>query len=49
MVITEEDHDKVKFVTHWGSFRWIRMPFILRNALASFQCSLDLILSGVHF
>ena len=45
----EEDKDKTTFTTHMGTFRYLRMPFGLRNAPASFQRALDIILSGVRW
>lgn len=49
MPISEEDLEKKMFVTSRGAFRWLRILFGLRNAQATFQQSLDLILSGVRF
>lgn len=49
MPIAKEGRDKTTFVTYRGAFRWIRIPFGLRNEAASFHQSLDVILSGVRF
>lgn len=49
MEIAEEDLDKTTFVAHRGAFRWPRMLLGPRNASSTFQLSLDLMLSGVHF
>ena len=43
--IREEDRDKTAFTSHAGTFRFLRMPFGLTNAPATFQRTIDLILS----
>ena len=47
--VAERDRDKTAFTTHMGLFRYLRMPFGLRNAPATFQRALDIILSGVKW
>ena len=47
--VATEDRDKTTFITHMGTFRHVRMPFGLRNAQATFQRALDIILSGVRW
>ena len=49
LALAEEDKDKTAFVSHMGTHRYNRMPFGLRNAPASFQRALDIILSGVRW
>ena len=44
--IAESDRDKTTFTSYMGTFRCKRMPFGLRNASATFQRALDIILSG---
>ena len=44
-----EDRDKTTFTSYLGTFRYTRMPFGLRNAPATFQRALDIILSGVRW
>lgn len=48
MLMAEEYRDKTTFVTHRGAFRWLRMTFRLLNPPATFQRSLDIILSRVR-
>ena len=47
--IAEEDRDKTTFTCHVGLYRFIRMPFGLSNAPATFQRAMDIILSGVKW
>jgi len=47
--IAEQDRDKTTFTSHMGTYRYLRMPFGLRNAPSSFQRALDIILSGVRW
>jgi Reverse transcriptase (RNA-dependent DNA polymerase) len=42
-----EDRDKTTFTSHYGIYRFLRLPFGLRNAPATFQRAIDIILSGV--
>jgi hypothetical protein len=41
-----EDRDKTTFTSHYGIYRFLRLPFGLRNAQATFQRAIDIILSG---
>ena len=45
----EADWDKTTFCSHAGTFRFLRIPFRLRNAPATFQRAIDIILSGLKW
>jgi Reverse transcriptase (RNA-dependent DNA polymerase) len=47
--LQEVDRDKTTFCSHAGNFRFLRMPFGLRNAPATFQRAIDIILSGLKW
>ena len=47
--VAHEYRDKTTFTTHMWTFRHTRMPFGLRNAPATFQRALDIIISGVRW
>jgi len=46
--VAVEDRDKTTFTCQTGLFRFLRLPFGLVNAPASFQRALDIILSGLR-
>ena len=41
VIIAEKDRPKTTFVTPWGTYAYIRMPFGLKNAGAAFQRAMD--------
>ena len=45
--VAPEDREKTTFTSYLGTYRYVRMPFGLRNASAKFQQALDMTLSGV--
>ena len=47
--VSQEDRDKTTFTSSLSTFRYLRMPFGLRNAPATFQRALDIPLSGVRW
>ena len=44
--LTDEAREKSALVTPWGKFQFLRMPFGMKNAPASFQRLMDLVLDG---
>lgn len=47
--LDENDMNKTAFVTHTGLYRYLRMPFGLRNAHATFRRAIDIILAPVKW
>jgi len=47
--VAAEDRDKTTFTSHTDLFRFLRIPFGLVSAPASFPWALDIILSGVRW
>ena len=41
MLVNKEDQHKTKFTTPWGTYKFLRMPFGLLNAGATFQRAMD--------
>ena len=46
--VAPDDRDKTTFTSYLGTYRYVRMPFRLRNGPATFQQALDIVLSGVR-
>ena len=46
--MAEGNQEKNSFMCHAGSYKFLWMPFGLRNALATFQRAMDIILSSVR-
>eukprot|EP00170_Pyropia_yezoensis_P004723 contig_19176_g4737 len=44
-----EDLDKTTFTCHEGTYKYVRLPFGLTSAPATFQRAIDMILSGVQW
>ena len=49
MEFADEDRDKTTVASHCGIYRFLRMPFGLKNAPATFQRAVDIILSRVKW
>jgi hypothetical protein len=41
VLVHPEDQDKTTFTTLWGTFMYVKMPFGLMNAGATFQRAMD--------
>ena len=49
IAVADEDKDKTAFTSHVGTYRFLRMPFGLTNAPATFQRTLDILLSKYNW
>ena len=47
LLVAEEDKEKRAFITKYDLFHFLRMPFGLSNAPATFQRTMNLMLSGL--
>ena len=41
VLVNKEDQHKITFTTPWGTYKFLRMPFGLLNAGATFQRAMD--------
>jgi Reverse transcriptase (RNA-dependent DNA polymerase) len=49
MPMESDARDKTTFTCHEGTYRFIRMPFGLRNSPATFQRTVEIVLSGLKW
>ena len=42
ILVHPDDRDKTAFTTPWGTFKYVKMPFGLKNAGATFQRAMDI-------
>jgi hypothetical protein len=49
MPIQEKDRDYFAFITHFGLYRWKRVPYGWRNAGSHFCYLIDTILAGLKY
>ena len=42
ILVHPDDQDKTAFTTPWGTFKYVKMPFDLKNAGATFQRAMDI-------
>ena len=49
ILVSEPDRDKTAWISKFGQYRYVRMPFGLSNAGATFQRLIDLVLSGLSY
>jgi len=46
VLVHEDDEDKITFTTPWGTFKYEKIPFCLKNAGATFQRAMDIAFSN---
>jgi hypothetical protein len=46
VLVVEEDIEKTTFITPWETYAYVRMPFGLKNAGATFQRAMDHAFNG---
>eukprot|EP00253_Pinus_taeda_P032562 PITA_32562 len=49
VLVREDDQDKTIFTTPWGTFKYVKMPFGLKNARATFQCAMEIAFSDEKY
>ena len=42
ILVHPDDQEKIAFTSPWGTFKYFKMPFGLKNAGATFQCAMDI-------
>ena len=47
--VAEEDQHKTAFITPFGCFEFLRLPFGLSNSPATFVAALDIVLAGLQY
>ena len=47
VLVTPKDRLKTTFKTKWGTYAYMKMPFRLINASATFQCAMDIAFRGL--
>eukprot|EP00253_Pinus_taeda_P035115 PITA_35115 len=49
ILVHPDDQDKTTFTTPWGTFKYVKMPFGLKNAGATFRRAMDISFAkGIH-
>ena len=46
--VAKESQEKIAFITSWGKYQFVTMPFGLDNAPSTFQCLMDQLLEGTQ-